>query len=204
MTAPKAIVFDLGKVLVDFDYGIAVRRIHRRSQIGYDEVRELINVGPLLFRYETGLLSTEQFFQEVRLAANFDGSLAEFGEMFGNIFSPIQPMIDLHAQFRAAGHPTYIFSNTNELAIRDIRNRFPFFQTFTGHILSYEHRSMKPDPQLYEVVEGVSGRRGGEILYMDDRPENIEAGLSRGWQSILHEQPEKTRSAIEQLGILQK
>jgi len=63
---------------------------------------------------------------------------------------------------------------------------------------------MKPDPAIYEVVEGVTGSRGGEILYIDDRPENIEAGLRRGWHAVLHEHPEKTRSAVEQLELLEK
>jgi HAD superfamily hydrolase (TIGR01509 family) len=200
MPRPQAVVFDLGKVLVEFDYGIAIRKIHQRSQIDLPRVRELLNVSPLLFRYETGLLTTEQFFQEVRLASQFDGDLPEFSEMFGNIFSPIQPMIDLHAQLRLR-FPTYIFSNTNDLAIRDIRSRFPFFQNFTDYILSYEHGSMKPDSRLYEVVERITGKRGQEILYLDDRPENIETGLSRGWHAILHEDPKKTREAIQQLGL---
>jgi methionine salvage enolase-phosphatase E1 len=52
------------------------------------------------------------------------------------------------------------------------------------------------------VVESQSGARGAEILYLDDRPENIEAGAARGWQVILQESPEKTRAAIQKLGLL--
>jgi len=46
-------------------------------------------------RYETGLLTTQQFLDEVKAAAGFTGDLAEFSELFGNIFSPIEPMIQL-------------------------------------------------------------------------------------------------------------
>jgi len=61
---------------------------------------------------------------------------------------------------------------------------------------------MKPDASLYEVVERESARRGAEILYLDDRPENIAAGAARGWQVILQETPEKSRAAVQQLGLL--
>jgi HAD superfamily hydrolase (TIGR01509 family) len=100
--------------------------------------------------------------------------------------------------------PTYIFSNTNELAIHHIRRNFPFFANFDGYILSYEHGAMKPGAKLYEVVERTSGHRGAEILYLDDRPENVEAGAARGWQAILQENPDKTRAAIAALGLLNR
>ena len=109
---------------------------------------------------------------------------------------------NIHPALRQQGFPTYIFSNTNELAIRHIRLNFPFFSTFKGHILSYEHAAMKPEAKFYEVVECHSGHHAAEILYLDDRPENIEAGSKRGWQVILQETPEKTRSMIRKLGLL--
>ena len=96
-------------------------------------------------------------------------------------------MVQLQAALRQRGLPAYVFSNTNELAVGHIRRSFPFYANFDGYILSYEHGAMKPDARLYEVVERQSGRRGAEILYLDDRPENIAAGAARGWQVILHE-----------------
>jgi 2-haloacid dehalogenase len=61
---------------------------------------------------------------------------------------------------------------------------------------------MKPEAKIYEALEKMSGCRGPEVLYLDDRPENVEAGAARGWQVILQETPEKTRAAIEKLGLL--
>jgi len=202
MARPDIVVFDLGKVLLDFDYGIVAGKIAAQGRMLAKEVLGIIGQTPLLFRYETGLLTKAQFFAEVRAATGFGGGLEEFSELFGDIFVPIEPMIELQAELQRSGIPTYIFSNTNELATEHIRKRFPFFNTFNGYILSYEHGAMKPDARLYEVVEKESGRRQGEILYLDDRPENIAAGAARGWQVILQETPQKTRTAVEKLGLL--
>jgi len=199
---PQAIVFDLGKVLLDFDYSIAARRIAARAKIAPEVVQHFIDHSPLLFRYETGLLNKEQFFAEVCAATGFCGGLDEFSEFFSDIFVPIEPMVKLQAELRQRGFPTYIFSNTNDLAAGHIRRQFPFFGNFDGYILSYEHGAMKPAAKLYEVVEKQSGRRGGEILYLDDRAENIAAGAARGWQVILQESSEKSRAAIAALGLL--
>jgi len=200
----KAVAFDLGKVLVEFDYGIAGRKIAARARMAAAELGQFLVHVPLIIQYETGQLSSEQFFQEVRAASGFLGDMEEFASLFADIFTAIEPMVQLQSELRRHGLPTYIFSNTNELAIRFIRRNFPFFKNFDGYILSYEHGAMKPDAKLYEVVEQRSGCRGGEILYLDDRPENIEAGAARGWQVILQESPEKSREAVQKLGILNR
>jgi FMN phosphatase YigB (HAD superfamily) len=202
MSRPKVVVFDLGKVLLDFDYGIAARRIAARGNVSPQAVKDFIDHSPLLFRFETGQMTKEQFFAEIRVASDFGGDLEEFSGFFSDIFVPIEPMVALHEELRRRGVPTYIFSNTNELAVGHIRRRFPFFHNFDGYILSYEHGAMKPDAKLYEVVEKQSGRRQAEILYLDDRPENVAAGAARGWQVILQEIPEKSRLAVEKAGLL--
>jgi HAD superfamily hydrolase (TIGR01509 family) len=61
---------------------------------------------------------------------------------------------------------------------------------------------MKPDAALYEVVERLSGGRGAEILYLDDRAENVEAGAARGWNIILQESADKSIAATQELGLL--
>src|SRR5262249_23514140 len=150
--------FDLGKVLLDFDYSIAARRIAARSRVTDSEVRRAIDSSPLLNRYEKGALSREQFFQEVRVFSGLGGRLEECSQYFGDIFTPIGAMVDLHARLIRRPMPTYIFSNTNDLAIDHIQRQFPFFQNFSGYILSYKHGVMKPDAKLYQMVERMTGR----------------------------------------------
>ena len=202
MKTPTVVVFDLGKVLLDFDYSIAARKLAARCAMDMADIRKLVEQSSLLVRYETGHLTTAEFFEEARATINFPGDRKEFGELFGDIFTPMDEMIALHGQMVAAGIPTFIFSNTNELAVQHIREHFPFFSRFDGYVLSYEEGAMKPQQEIYEVVEARTNRAGLEILYIDDRPENVQAGAERGWHVILQETPEKTRSAIQQLGLL--
>jgi glucose-1-phosphatase len=202
MTKPSIVVFDLGKVLVDFDYSIAGRKIAERSKLSPEDVQKHLDHSPLLYRYETGLMTRQEFFDEVRNATGFAGTIEEFSSYFADIFWEIPPMIEMHASLRRKGIPTYIFSNTNDLAIAHIRHNFPFFANFDGHILSYEIGAMKPASKIYEKLEDLSGKCGAEILYLDDRDENVNAGATRGWQVILQTEPEKTLTAIREFGLL--
>lgn len=194
---PKNIfVFDLGKVLLDFDYAIAAENIAARTGVTREKIQEFVGATPLLLSYEEGKHTTAEFFEQVKKATGFPGDLNEFGRLFGNIFTPIEPMIAFQAACREAGHATWIFSNTNELAVEFIRPRFPFFSRFTGWILSYECRSMKPEAGMYEQLERITGAAASNFVYVDDRPENIETAVRRGWNAVVHVDP---RKSIEQL-----
>jgi putative hydrolase of the HAD superfamily len=198
----KAVVFDLGKVLVDFDYMIAARRLAARSQMSPEQLVAVLVRSSRFIEYERGRVTRRELFNEICRATGFNGSLEEFALFFSDIFTEIKPMVELHAELRNRGFATYVFSNTNDLAVEHLRRRFPFFGNFDGYIFSYEHGVVKPEAGLYEVLERQSGRRAGELVYLDDRLENTQAGAARGWEVILHESPEKSRAAIRELGLL--
>jgi FMN phosphatase YigB (HAD superfamily) len=201
MNSSKAVVFDLGKVLVDFDYSIAARKVAARSSKPLSHLTELLSTSPLIVQYELGHVTRRQFFEQIRDAVGFQGTMEEFGGYFADIFTEIPAMALLPAELRARGIPTYIFSNTNDLAVEHIAQRFPFFKNFDGYIYSYEVHSMKPDAAIYEAMEKMSGRNGADIIYLDDRPENIAAGSARGWQAFVYETPARARSIIEKLKL---
>ena len=194
-----SIIFDLGKVLVDFDWSIAAKKIAARSTAPPEQFHHHLATSPLLWQYECGRLTRQDFFEAIHTAIGFQGSGQEFNDYFAEIFTEIPAMIALHAELRQRGFKTYILSNTNDLAIEHIRRDFPFFNQFDGYILSYEVGAMKPDAEIYEALETLTGKRGADLIYIDDRFENIAAGAARGWRTILHETPERTRAAITSL-----
>jgi FMN phosphatase YigB (HAD superfamily) len=186
MNPPRSVVFDLGNVLLDFDYSKVAAKMLHFCDLPREELIRALNQSPLLHRYETGLLTTQQFFEEVVRVSRFSGTFQDFQPIFADIFSPVLEMVDLHRRLRSRSVPTYVFSNTNEIAIKHIRATYPFFGHFDGYILSYEHRAMKPEPAIYAVVERETRHRAAEILYIDDRHENVEQGTARGWRTIHH------------------
>lgn len=202
MQKPSIVVFDLGKVLVDFDYSIAGRRLAAKSKLSPIEVQKFLDQTPLLYRYETGLMTRQEFYETVCAQTGYHGDIAEFSGFFADIFTEMPTMTALHAEVRRNGFPTYIFSNTNDLAVEHIRQAFPFFANFDGYIFSHEIGAMKPAAKIYDALEALAGKRGEEIVYLDDRAENIEAGAARGWQTILQTEPEISRQALARLGVV--
>ena len=184
MQTPEVVVFDLGKVLLDFDYDIAIRRFAERSDVGIDKVRELIN-SSVQYDYESGKITTDEFFSYVRNGAGFQGGRSEFVDFFSDIFSPMEMMLNFFKRVKKAGLPICVFSNTNEIAIQYISKQYSFYDDFDFYVLSFQEKGMKPDEPIYRVVEKKTMKSGAAILYIDDRLENIETGNRLGWQTVL-------------------
>ena len=184
MQTPEVVVFDLGKVLLDFDYDIAIRRFAERSDVGIDKVRELIN-SSVQYDYESGKITTDEFFSYVRNGAGFQGGRSEFVDFFSDIFSPMEMMLNFFKRVKKAGLPVCVFSNTNEIAIQFISKQYSFYDDFDFYVLSFQEKGMKPDEPIYRVVEKKTMKSGEAILYIDDRLENIETGNRLGWQTVL-------------------
>lgn len=196
-------VFDLGKVLLDFDYGVALRQLARHVSHRSDrQLRAWLLETPMLERYETGLMTSREFFDQFAAAHGFQGTYETFRRVFADIFTPIPEMIELHARLRRRGVRTCIFSNTNEIAIAQIRDRFPFYRDFEWHVLSYEERLMKPAPGIYAALERRTGARAERLCYLDDRPENVDAARACGWQAAVHVSPEHSAAALRGWGLL--
>lgn len=198
---PKAVVFDLGNVLLNFDYRRAVARIKQRCSLTEQELHALIAESDHFQKFESGEINGAEFFSAVQKASCFTGGADEFAEIFGDIFTEVPEMIAFNESLRARGIPTYILSNTNQFSIRFIERRYPFYRNFTGHILSFEHRVMKPAARIYDIVEERAGYRGKSLFYIDDRAENVEAAASRGWQVSWHTDPPKTLEIARNLGL---
>jgi glucose-1-phosphatase len=198
---PKVVVFDLGKVLLHFDFSIAVAAFASKCSRPITEIAPWFMESRLLLDYETGLITTEEFYETIRSETGYTGSLADFDAAFGPIFTVIEPMVAFQKRLKAVGIPTYIFSNTNDMAIRHIREEYPFFNEFDGYVFSYEVKSMKPDVKIYEEVERVTGRSGSDIFYIDDRLENIEAAVPRGWRVAHHVDVNATLKLASEMGL---
>lgn len=193
--------FDLGKVLLDFDYQVVIRRLIPHCRHDAASVLQTLTQSPRLLEFESGRIRTDEFLEALREATGYRAPRPQFESDFCDIFTPIEPMVRLHACLRRHGYPTWIFSNTNELQSDFIRNQYPFFHQFDGWILSYQQGVMKPHPAIYEALEKATGRSGADIVYLDDRPENIAEAARRGWRALVHRQIRETMLWLRGQGI---
>jgi putative hydrolase of the HAD superfamily len=180
----STILFDLGKVLVDFDYSLALHRISLQSTLSRDEIDDLAyRDQSRVVSYERGELSTESFFAQQKEAFGFKGSTDELHDIWCDIFTPLDDHIYL-ARALAEYYPLGMISNISEAHVAFLEARYDFFPLFRERIYSCRAGHCKPEKEIYAIALEKMKANRFETLFIDDLEANILPPSKMGWQTI--------------------
>lgn len=169
--------FDIGNVLVTFDFSKAMRRLAQESPHAPEALESRLR--PLITAMEDGRLGSADFVEQGRAISEYRGSHEAFVAAYCDIFEENAPMIELVD--RLAGRvPLYLLSNTSGLHLDYLRAAYPVFAHFRGGAFSHESASSKPDAKIYQDLIALSGCDPAATLYLDDAPANTAAGARHG------------------------
>lgn len=188
MRTPKFIYFDLGNVLLNFDHQLAAQQVAELCGRTPQDVWNLLFGSTLQNDYESGRLTTAQLAEIVQ--AKLGGSIAPdaFARAISDIFWINHSILPVICQLRSAGWPLGILSNTCDAHWEwIIAGRYPFLlRSFHHRVLSYVVGAMKPERAIYEVAAEQAGVAPADILFFDDRPENVAGAHAAGWDAVLY------------------
>jgi FMN phosphatase YigB (HAD superfamily) len=197
----QAILFDLGKVLVDFNFDTGIQALHSACSISRTQLEDVLWDENCIRRYERGEISTSEFYSYLCETANLKMDLAGFCQTWSSVFLPDLIVSEDLLSALKRRYPLILVSNTNEVHIDFVRSNYRLLDYFDHHVLSYEVGSLKPDRKIFEHAIAVSGYPADELFFTDDREENILAASELG----IHAHQFKTESqlvkALQQAGI---
>ena len=172
----KAILFDLGKVLLHFNFEPAFRRLSKHCRHSPSEIEDFFIQSGLEVLYDGGQISSSVFFQKVSQALGLRSrmSFPTFERIWNNIFTPIPGMSRLVSQLQKR-YRLVLISNTNAMHFSYVRKRYPIIQKFNRCILSYKEKVRKPDKRIYRTAAKACLVHPREIFYIDDRADLTQA-----------------------------
>jgi len=180
----EALLFDLGGVLVEFDWQRAFLHWGDRCATPAERLRERFVVDAAFECYERGEATDAEHFAALRATLGVELSHDDLYEGWNCIFiGAIEPTIALIG--RLDPHmPLYVFSNTNAAHhsawARDYAAALaPFRRVFT----SFEIGRRKPERAAYEMVAREIGVPIGRVLFLDDAIENVRGARAAGMQA---------------------
>jgi putative hydrolase of the HAD superfamily len=200
MSGIDAVIFDLGNVLLFFDWEIAANRLCARTKRSRQELDHYIMTTPFVDQLCRGELTKQRFFEIVACDLGFDGSYQEFAVLWSDIFSPNEPMIALARQLKGLV-TRVILSNTNAIHMDYVFGKFPIVREVEGLVLSHEVGLLKPDPRIYELALQRFGLRAGRTAFIDDIATNVEGARAAGLHGIHYQNPDQVRLELTNLGI---
>ena len=178
-------LFDIGNVLLKFDFVPMVRKLNHRAELAFDDVMAMV----LRHRdlAESGRITSSQFLDQLCADLGFPGEPEAAAAIYADIFTENPPMFELARDMRGRGMRLALFSNISPIHADFIVERFPGMGLFTEAVFSFRTGDIKPNEPMYrEAVERL-GMAPEETFYIDDRPENIETGERLGFVTHLYD-----------------
>ncbi len=194
----KNLIFDFGKVLVDYDFESFFRK-------HIPDAKRCLAFAPVLYNEDVQqLLDREErpfdVIMEEIIAQHkeFEPEIRHFNEHYPEIVTnEVEGMYDLLTQLKAEGYKLYGLTNWCS-KVHLTMSQFPIFKLLDGQIISSEEKVIKPEPEIYQRLFTRFGLKPEECIFTDDRPENIEGGRRVGMEGIVFTDARQYEKALRQ------
>jgi glucose-1-phosphatase len=196
----KAVIFDLGRVLVNFDFQRGYRALEGLCPYPAAEIPVRIHSTGLVRRFETGLIGPRDFYAQFSEQLGLTIDYSRFCEIWSSIFTeallPESLLESLAARYRLV-----LLSNTNPIHFEMIRATYPHLRHFHRLVLSHEVKAMKPQPEIYRAAIDAAQCRPEECFFTDDILEYVEGARQMGIDAVQFESREQIERELSARGI---
>jgi 2-haloacid dehalogenase len=200
---PEAVIFDIGNVLTCWQpeafYDRMIGDARRRALFA------AVDLHGMNLRIDAGALFRETIYAEAEKHPDWAPEIRWWYDHWIDLASPrIEGSIALLRALRAKGVPVFSLTNFGSYSYEEARTRLDFLSEFDREYVSGRMGVIKPDPQIYAMVEADCGIAPDRLLFTDDKAENIVAAARRGWRTHQFESWQGWAARLVAEGLLTK
>jgi epoxide hydrolase-like predicted phosphatase len=201
MSKPDLIIFDLGRVLVDFDFKKVIRNLKQHSPKTEKEIRHYFARTALWDTFERGRITPQNFFKSLQKDLQLSGlSFDTFAPLWNNIFGEKTDTVAILRRLRGS-YRLAMISNVNQMHWEHICRHHAFMRWFDFLIPSYAVGHRKPDLEIYRLTLHRAGIPPSRAIFIDDVAGHIRAAQSLGIRSHQFHNAKKLLSDLD--GVLE-
>jgi HAD superfamily hydrolase (TIGR01549 family) len=178
--AIQTIIFDLGKVIIPFDFGRGYAAMQPHCPFPAADIPARIGTTDLVIRLESGLIEPRDFYAELRKLLELEIEYEQFCGIWSSIFLPETLIPESMVEALRKRYRMIVLSNTNEIHFDVVRKNYPIIQHFDHLVLSHEVQAMKPDPRIYAAALKHAGCPPENCFFTDDIPAYVEGARRAG------------------------
>ncbi len=180
----SVVVFDLGNVLIPFDYSIAIQKLESIEKgLGHHFMEYYRQHYELHRSFERGDLPEEKFIEKMLEVLKHKIDAEAFCKYYSHIFVENKDVSSLLPEIKK-NYSLVLLSNTNSIHQKYGWGKYEFLKYFDKLILSHEVNAVKPEQKIYKAVESFTGKPSSEHIFIDDVFEYVEGAKKNGWDSV--------------------
>ncbi|GFE64478.1 HAD family hydrolase [Litoreibacter roseus] len=197
----EAVIFDIGNVLIEWQperhYDSVIGQDRRRAMFAEVDLHEMNN------RVDLGHPFKETIYQTAEAYPAWRDEIRLWHDEWIKMASPaIDHSVHLLRTLRAKAIPVFALTNFGVESFAYAETQYPFLAEFDRRYVSGHMEVVKPDVTIYERVEQDCGVAPANLLFADDRSDNIAVANERGWQTHLFEHPKGWADRLVREGLL--
>ncbi|MEJ6390066.1 HAD family hydrolase [Gymnodinialimonas ulvae] len=196
-----AVVFDIGNVLIEWQperhYDRVIGENRRRAMFDAIDLHAMNDRVDRGEHFETVVRETATAYPEWH-----DEILLWHDEWLEMARPEIPHSVALLRALRRREVPVFALSNFGIETFEIAKPVYPFLSEFDRSFISGHMGVTKPDAKIYAMVEADCGLAPESLLFTDDRGDNIDAAMARGWQTHLFDGPRGLMNRLVSEGLL--
>lgn len=197
----KNIVFDVGKVLVDFDWQGFMSALNFPPEI-YEKVAGATVLSELWNEFDRSKMSDEEILKGfLEKAPDCEKEIMQFWDNLGSCIRRYEYAHDWIRSLQAQGYKVYLLSNYPRRIYSQSIEELSFVEEVDGAIFSYEVQAVKPEPEIYEALLKKYHLDPTECVFLDDNRGNIIAANQLGMATIHFHTKSQAEEELRSLGV---
>jgi len=197
----KTLLFDVGGVVIDFDFRRAFRVWESISLLSCVEMESTFKFDAAYEQHERGEVTAKEYFSHLATTLELQDNHVRIAEGWNAIFVCEITETRLMLQAARGQFPCYALTNTNATHHATWSAMFPkVWSSFERVFASHEMGCRKPEPQAFEYIAHALGVSLDSIMFFDDVLENVEAATKQGLHAVHARSPQDVRKALQAIG----
>jgi HAD superfamily hydrolase (TIGR01509 family) len=197
----RAVIFDIGRVLIRIDVGRAMKGLASGTSLSPEELWLAIEKDPRWKDWQEGRISARDWHLHVKQRFGGSATFERFTEAWNLVLDPEPILSNELFEKLSKNYRLGLLSNTDPIHVAYIESRYDFFAYFPVRIYSCAIGAAKPSPLIYREALRACRVRAEEAVYVDDVAAYVEAARRLGTAGIQYQSSEQLELAFHDLGL---
>ena len=194
-------LFDMGNVLLHFSHDRMCRQIGNLCGRSGIELRERLMDSGWQWDFECGRVSPDDFHSWFESTFQTKVHRRDLAHAASDIFVLNDPIVPVLDELKSRGYRLVLMSNTSVFHYEFVRENFHVLDRFDDYVLSFEVKSMKPEPAIFEAALKKIGCDAPDCFYTDDIAEYVEKGRHYGLDAEVFTTVDSLKQQLVHRGI---
>ena len=200
-TSLRAVIFDIGRVLVKVDVSRAVAGLSQGVSLSPSELWSAIEKDPRWHDWQEGRISPRDWYLHISKRLGSPLKFEEFRDAWNHSLDPAPLQSEDLFSAVAKKHQLALLSNTDPIHVAHLESTFSFFRFFpvAKRIYSCSVRASKPSPLIFQAALKAVKTSASQAVFIDDIAEYVQAARSLGMHGIQYVNSDQLRSDLRTL-----